>query len=163
MPRLLPLLKRSKKIGKIVNLAGGGGTGPFPNYSAYAASKVSVIRFTENLSLEYAGKINVNAVAPGFVATRIHAQTLKAKGKAGKAFLEKTKKEIEQGGISPEKAADLASFLLSDNSNGISGKVISAPWDPWENPHFQNRLKTDPDFCALRRIDDIKFFKKSNP
>ena len=155
----LPLLLESQK-GKIVNLAGGGGTCSFPNYSAYAVSKVSVIRFTENMALEYSGQIDANSVAPGFVLTRLHNQTIEAGGKSHLPFLEKTKKEISEGGVPPEKAANLISFLLSEKSDGISGKTISAPWDPWEKPEFQTRLKTDPDFCVLRRIDDFKFSKK---
>ena len=153
----LPLLKKNK--GKIVNLAGGGAAGAFPHYSSYAVSKVGIVRFTENLALEYKGVVDVNAIAPGFVNTRLHQETVKAGAKAGLDFLNKTKSEIERGGTNPELAAQLAVFLLSKQSDGITGKFISAPWDDWRSDSFQKKLKSDADFCTLRRIDD-KFFGK---
>ena len=46
---------RERGYGKIINLSGGGGTGPRPNFSAYAASKAGVVRFTETLARECRG------------------------------------------------------------------------------------------------------------
>ena len=101
------------------------------------------MKLTENLAEEFKPLgISVNAVAPGFVVTRLHEQTLKAGEKAGKSFVEGTKKQIEKGGVPPEKAAHLTAFLLSDRSAGITGKFISAPWDPWEKPEFIEKLKS---------------------
>jgi NAD(P)-dependent dehydrogenase (short-subunit alcohol dehydrogenase family) len=147
---------------KIVNFSGGGAANPFPNYSAYAASKAAIVRFTENLALELAeDNFEVNCVAPGFVATKLHQQTLDTDPNiVGESFYESTKKQLENGGVPPEKAADLVSFLLSDESNGITGKFISAPWDSWQDKEFQELLKTDKDFATLRRIDNKTFFKK---
>lgn len=148
--------------GKIVNYSGGGAASPFPNYSAYATSKVAIVRFTENLAIELSGEgFDVNCIAPGFVVTRLHQQTLSAgPEKATKAFLEKTKQTMESGGVPPEKAADLTAFLLSSESDGISGKFLSAPWDPWEDKAFQDRLRADEDLATLRRIDNKYFCKK---
>lgn len=154
------LLSGDKK--KIINFSGGGAASPFPNYSAYATSKVAIVRFTENLAIELQDdNFEVNCIAPGFVATRLHQQTLEAgSNAAGNSFFENTKKQLETGGVPPEKAADLTAFLLSDDSNGISGKFISAPWDPWETKEFQELLKTDKDFATIRRIDNKTFFKR---
>lgn len=147
---------------KIVNFSGGGAATPFPNYSTYAISKIGVVRFTENLALELKNEnFEINCVAPGFVATRIHEDTIKAGSSlAGESFYENTKKQLEEGAVSPEIAADLTTFLLSDDSNGITGKFISAPWDPWRNEEFQELLKNDNDIATLRRIDNKTFFKK---
>lgn len=147
---------------KIVNFSGGGAATPFANYSAYATSKTAIVRLTENLSIELAeNNIDINCIAPGFVITRLHDNTLKAgPDNAGKNFFENTKKQIENGSVPPEKAADLTSFLLSDESNGITGKFISAPWDPWQEENFQKLLREDKDFATLRRIDNKIFFKK---
>lgn len=143
---------------KIVNYSGGGASGPFPNYSAYATSKSAIVRLTENLVQEFQPLgIQVNVVGPGFVATRLHEQTIKAGDKAGKAFLEKTKAELSKGGVPPEMAAHLTVFLLSDESSGVNGKFISANWDEWEKPAFIERLKKDKNFATLRRIDDKNF------
>jgi len=156
----IPLLKKSRR-GKIVNYAGGGAASPFPNYSAYAISKIGIVRFTENAALEYMDdNIDINAVAPGFVITRLHQETIKAGKKAGKDFLRKTMEQIKQRGDPPERAAKLTVFLLSTESDGITGKFISAIWDPWEDQNFLLRLKEDKDFTTLRRIDGRNFFKK---
>lgn len=151
----------SKSNKKIINYSGGGAATPFPNYSAYAVSKTAIVRFTENLALELADKkIDVNCIAPGFVVTRLHEQTLMAGPEnAGPSFYDNTKKQIESGGVSAEKAADLTAFLISEMSDGITGKFISAPWDPWRDLEFQELLKTDKDIATIRRIDN-KYFKK---
>ena len=61
----------------VVLFSGGGATGPFPRYSAYALAKVATVRLAENLAAEEPGW-RVNAVAPGFVATGMHETTLAA-------------------------------------------------------------------------------------
>lgn len=156
-----PLIE-SKTRKKIVNFAGGGAASPFANYSAYATSKIAVVRFTENFSIELEDEnFDINCIAPGFVLTRLHQRTLEAgEYKSGKNFFENTKEQIESGGVSPELAANLAVFLLSNESDGITGKFISAPWDKWENKDFQRMLREDKDFGTLRRIDNKTFFKK---
>jgi NAD(P)-dependent dehydrogenase (short-subunit alcohol dehydrogenase family) len=157
-----PILK-SPSHKKIVNYSGGGAASPFPNYSAYATSKIALVRYTENIALELAAEnIDINCIAPGFVITRLHQKTLAAGSEAaGASFYEGTKKQMETGGISSEKAANLTAFLLSDESDGITGKFISAPWDPWDSLQFQGRLRSDNDFCTIRRIDGKSFFKKT--
>jgi len=156
-----PLIKSDTRK-KIINYSGGGAASPFPNYSAYATSKIAIVRFTENLSIELAdSNFDINCVAPGFVITRLHQQTLEVgKEKAGNSFFENTKKQIETGGVPPEKAADLTVYLLSEESNGITGKFISAPWDNWNEIDFQKLLRDDKDFATLRRIDNKTFYKK---
>jgi len=153
----IPLLKKAKRS-KIVNFSGGGAASPFPNYSAYASSKAAVVRFTENIAQELIkDNIDVNAVAPGFVVTRLHQQTLSVGENAGKEFLSKTMDVLKDGGVPPEKAAELIVFLMSSGSDGITGKFISAPWDNWKDESFSNKLRTDIDFATLRRIDDKNF------
>ena len=84
----------------------------------------------------------------------------KAEASAGAQFLENTKKQMESGGVPPEKAAKLTVFLLSEASAGITGKFISAPWDPWEDPACARKLRGDKDYATLRRIDDMGFGKR---
>jgi len=149
---------------KIVNYSGGGAAGPFPRFSAYATSKSAIVRFTENLALELSDDgFDVNCIAPGFVITRLHQDTINAGPElASDGFYENTKKQMESGGVPPEKAADLTAFLLSDASDGITGKFLSAPWDAWQDAAFQERLRKDKDFATLRRIDDKTFFRKAD-
>lgn len=158
----MPVMKAVSRK-KIINYSGGGAATPFPHYTAYATSKIAIVRFTENLSLEMnADGFDVNCVAPGFVITRLHQDTLAAGPELCQpAFYENTKKQIEAGGVSPDKAANLTVYLLSRDSDGITGKFISAPWDVWEEETFRERLRNDKDFATMRRIDDKSFFKKS--
>jgi 3-oxoacyl-[acyl-carrier protein] reductase len=141
--------------GPIVAFSGGGATGPLARYDAYAASKAATARLVENLA---ADGVRINAIAPGFVATRMHDATLAAgPAGAGVAYHERTRAELEAGGTPPDVAAELVSFLLSDAAQGISGRLLSAPWDPWRDPGFQARLRDERDLATLRRIDD-QFF-----
>jgi NAD(P)-dependent dehydrogenase (short-subunit alcohol dehydrogenase family) len=141
--------------GAVVTFSGGGATGPLARYDAYAASKAAVVRLTENLA---ASGVRANAVAPGFVATRMHEATLAAGAeRVGEAYFERTQRDIESGGVPPERAAELTAFLLSDDAVDINGKLISAQWDPWQDANFRARLASEPNFATLRRIDD-QFF-----
>ena len=159
---IAPLMKNNVH-NKIINFSGGGAASPFPHYSAYATSKVAIVRFTENFSMEIGDDgYDINCIAPGFVITRLHQDTIKAgPDSAGHAFFENTKKQVKDGGVSPKEAAELTVFLLSDDSNGISGKFLSAPWDPWHDKSFQEQLKVDNDLATLRRIDEKFFYKKT--
>jgi NAD(P)-dependent dehydrogenase (short-subunit alcohol dehydrogenase family) len=142
--------------GSVVTFGGGGATGPLPRFDAYAASKAAVARLTENLASEIA-PIPINAVAPGFVATRLHDVTLAAGREAvGGEFYDKTKHQVEQGGFPAEEAAELVAYLLSGVE--FSGKLISAQWDPWRDDDFRMRLGTERDLGTVRRIDGMFFF-----
>ena len=150
---ILPLL-REARYGKIVSLSGGGATGPRAGMSAYAAAKTGVVRLTETLAQEYADfNIDINAIAPGSLNTRMLDEVLKA-GPAGvgeKAYAQAVKQK-QQGGASLERAADLVVFLLSKASDGISGKLIAAVWDPWDSlPSHQADLQGS-DVYTLRRV-----------
>lgn len=152
----------SRKKGKIINFSGGGAVSPRPNFSAYACAKAGIVRLTETLANEvkdYA--IDVNAIAPGAVNTKMLEEIIDAGDKSGKDELLEAKNRKRTGGNSPQIAADLAVFLASDDSDGITGKLISAVWDPWRNEDFKEKLKADSDFAVLRRIDDMTFYKKA--
>jgi 3-oxoacyl-[acyl-carrier protein] reductase len=143
--------------GAIVTLSGGGAAGPLPRYDAYAMSKAGVVRLTENVALDEPG-VRANAVAPGFVATAMHDATLAAAEElAGSPYLEQTRERLREGGVPAGRAAALVALLLGPEAAGISGKLISAAWDPWEDAAFRDRLRAEPDLCSLRRIDGISF------
>jgi len=119
--------------GKIVNLSGGGATSPRPYFSAYAASKAAVVRLTETVAEEVKEfNIQVNAIAPGAVNTKMLEEVLAAGKAAGEKASAEAKRQLETGGTSPERVAALAVFLASDESDGLTGRLISAVWDDWE-------------------------------
>jgi 3-oxoacyl-[acyl-carrier protein] reductase len=153
LPRMI-----SRKAGKIINFSGGGATGPRPYFSAYACGKTAVVRFTETLAEEVRGfGIDVNAVAPGAVNTKMLDEIIDAGRRAGNKEWEDAERRKDAGGTPPEAAAHLVAFLASDESNGITGKLISAPWDLWRDEEFRNRLRADRDLGTLRRIDNMNF------
>jgi NAD(P)-dependent dehydrogenase (short-subunit alcohol dehydrogenase family) len=149
----------ARKKGKIISLAGGGATSARPNFSAYAVSKTAIVRLTETLAAELKEyNIDVNAISPGAVNTKMLDEVLLAGTLAGNEAIDAEKRR-DVGGDDPRLAAELVSFLASDKSDGITGKLISAKWDPWREASFQTRLRSDADFATLRRIDD-KYFEK---
>jgi NAD(P)-dependent dehydrogenase (short-subunit alcohol dehydrogenase family) len=149
----LPLLRASER-GKIILLSGGGATKPLPFLSAYAASKAAVVRFGETLAGELrASGIDVNSVAPGALNTRMLQEVLDAgPEKVGTAFYEASVKQRDLGGTPLELGANLCLYLASDESNGITGKLVSAAWDPWQQLHHHRQELDETDVYTLRRI-----------
>ncbi len=150
---VLPHFKQAKH-GKIIQLSGGGATNPLPMLSAYAASKAAVIRFVETLAEETRQhRIDVNAIAPGALNTRMLDEFLAAGPEnIGSAFHERALLQKKDGGVPLRKGADLAVFLGSSSSDGITGKLISAVWDPWKTlPNHLDDLN-GTDIYTLRRI-----------
>ena len=151
------LFSKAKRA-KIINFSGGGATAVFPYYSGYACSKTALVKLTENLAAEYPS-LDINVIAPGSIKTRMADHTLKAGEKAG-TFFHKTKEMLEKGGQTLKNVNTLIYFLLSADSDGVSGRFISAQWDLWNTQSFLNELKQNPNFCTLRRIDN-KYFKST--
>ena len=150
--------------GAVVALSGGGATSPLPRFDAYAASKAALVRLVENMAVELAPEgVRINCVAPGFVATAMHRATQEAgPDLVGVEYYERTREALSEGGDSPELAAKLTAFLLSEEAEGITGRLISARWDPWTQPAFRERLRSDASLGRLRRIDD-QFFSAAPP
>jgi NAD(P)-dependent dehydrogenase (short-subunit alcohol dehydrogenase family) len=150
---ILPHLKQ-QRYGKIIILSGGGATKPMPFLSAYAASKAAVVRFAETLAEEVKDyHIDVNTIAPGALNTRLLEEILAAgPEKVGQAFYSQSLKQKETGGTSMQKGADLCVYLASSSSDGLTGKLISAVWDPWEKFDKYKAELMDSDIYTLRRI-----------
>jgi NAD(P)-dependent dehydrogenase (short-subunit alcohol dehydrogenase family) len=140
--------------GKIIQLSGGGATKPLPRASAYAASKAAIVRFAETIAEECrAFGIDVNSIAPGSLNTRMLDDVLAAGStKVGLEFFERAVRQKQEGGDALADGAQLAVFLASSASNGITGKLISAIWDNW--PEWSDHLDDlrHSDIYTLRRI-----------
>jgi len=121
--------------GKIVNLAGAGATAAWRNTSAYCASKAAVVRLTENIWLELDGKnVQINSLGPGSIDTRMWEQLRDGAELVGdKDLFELGVRVTSGGGASIERAADLAVFFASDDSGKLSGRLISAVADDFDN------------------------------
>jgi NAD(P)-dependent dehydrogenase (short-subunit alcohol dehydrogenase family) len=144
---------RQRGYGKVIQLSGGGATRPLPGLSAYAASKAAVVRFAETLAEELrAHDVDVNAVAPGALNTRMLDEVLAAgPERVGAAYYEQALEQQRSGGVPPERAAMLAVWLASAASDGVTAKLLSAVWDPWDElPEHLDDLASD--VYTLRRI-----------
>lgn len=148
----------ARRKGAVINFSGGGAVNPFPRFSAYSASKAAVVRLTETVAEEVkAYGVRVNAIAPGAVNTRLLDEVLAAGNRAGKEFLAKAREQKSKGGTPPEKAAELAVFLASAASTGITGRLISAVWDDWRALAGRGEELLGTSMFTLRRIDGRNF------
>ncbi|MBE0558434.1 MAG: SDR family oxidoreductase, partial [Proteobacteria bacterium] len=149
----VPLMGQSSR-GKILNISGGGATGPRERFSAYATAKAGLVRFSETLAGETrdAG-IDVHCIAPGAMDTSMLERVLESgPSLAGEQEYENALKARRRGTDTVARAAALCAFLASPDCDGITGKLISAVWDPWET--FPSRLEElrKTDIYTLRRI-----------
>jgi 3-oxoacyl-[acyl-carrier protein] reductase len=153
MINVLAPLMQGRGRGVIINFVGGG-EGAYAHFSSYVAAKGGIIRLNETVAAELQPLgIEVNAIAPGAVNTKFLDDIFAAgPEKAGKEAYEKSLKQKESGGVTPEKAANVAVFLASEKAKGLTGKVISAVWDPYEkfSDHLQDIMTSD--VYAFRRI-----------
>ena len=140
--------------GRLVFMSGGGATQPQPNFSSYGACKAAVVRFAETLSHELKShRVTVNCIAPGAVNTKFTEDLLKAgEKKVGKETYEKVLKQKQSGGTPPDRAANLCEYLLSDAASLITGRLISAVWDPWPTLDQRATELEKTDIYTLRRI-----------
>ncbi len=140
--------------GRIIQMSGGGATKPLPNISAYAASKAGIVRLVETIAAEYSEhNIFINAIAPGALNTRLLDEVLAAgPERVGPDFHKKAVEQKRTGGTPMKRAAALAVFLASEQARGITGRLISALWDPWERfPELREPIMQG-DIYTLRRI-----------
>lgn len=145
---VLPSMKKNN-FGRIIQLSGGGATAPMPNFSSYTVSKTGIVRLVESIACECRGfNISINAVAPGAMNTKMLDIALKAgKKKVGENY-HKLLKQKKDGGVGFYRAIDLIDFLIIKKK--ISGKLISAIWDPWNKKNFLKKTK-DKNTYTLRR------------
>jgi len=150
----IPHLKR-KSGGKIINVSGGGAARPFPSLSAYAASKAAVVRFTEELAEEMRPyHVDVNSIAPGPLNTRFVDQAIEAgPGRLGRALYDEILNIRKSGGTPFEFAANLCVYLASRQSDGVTGKLISARYDDWVSLHERIDELNSSEIYTMRRID----------
>ncbi|QDO96354.1 SDR family oxidoreductase [Ferrovibrio terrae] len=139
--------------GKIICFSGGGATAPRADFSAYASTKAALVRYCECLAVETRDTgIDVNCIAPGAALTRMTREIFAA----GAGVNAKERQAVETAAAGTEdtlgRAADLCAFLASPRSHGITGKLISAVWDPWPSlaEHIDDLQAKD--IYTLRRI-----------
>ena len=101
---VLPIMMKQKG-GSIINVSSSIGRGAYSNFLAYATSKWGLEGFTQTLAAEARSySIRVNSVEPGYVATKLTGFH----------------------GSKPESVTDVFVYLASDESKGVTGKMLSS-------------------------------------
>jgi 3-oxoacyl-[acyl-carrier protein] reductase len=139
--------------GRVINISGGGATGPRPDFSAYAVAKTALVRLTETLAHELAGSgVTVNAVAPGAMNTRMLDEVLQAGSARAPAEYGAALARARTGGVPPAEAARLVAWLVSPASARVTGRLLSAVWDAWPELDAHLDALEGSDVYTLRRI-----------
>ncbi len=149
-----PLLEGGPGRKKVLCFSGGGATGSRPFFSSYAVAKTGIVRLVEVLADEWrALPIDINAIAPGAIDTRlIDEMVTLGPARIGEAEYQSALKVKAGQGGSLEKVGGLVRYLLSEASDGLSGHLLAAQWDPWNEPATLSALAKKKDFGKLRRI-----------
>lgn len=103
--------------GCIVNIASLSGLRPSPGTAAYGAAKAGLLNLTRSLAMEWAPKVRVNAVSPGYVATEQAAEHYG--GEDGVARVAATVPMGRMG--TPRDVADACLYLASPMAAYVTG------------------------------------------
>ena len=108
------------KSGKIINLSSTNGINTYyPMCIDYDATKAGILSLTHNLAVQFAPFVNVNAIAPGFIATESEV------GDMDQEFIDmETEKIMVRRAGTEEDVANLVEFLASDKANFINNTII---------------------------------------
>lgn len=110
----------NNKSGKIINLSSTNGINTYyPMCIDYDATKAAILSLTHNLAVQFAPYVNVNAIAPGFIATESEV------GDMDQEFIDMEVEKIMVKRMGEEQdVANLVEFLASDKSNFINNTII---------------------------------------
>lgn len=144
--------KKSDKL-SIIHFSGGGSTGPRPLFMSYSLSKTALLRFVENYAVENSNRnIRINAIAPGLLPSKMQSEVIRNERLFDSRDYFNSLKSLSEESYDSTKLLNLCDFLLTDKSEGITGKLISVEWDNWaEWPNNLDQLRNS-DLYTLRRI-----------
>ena len=148
------LLRDNLKRRKVILFSGGGASRPRPYFSAYGCAKTALVRLVETLAAEWVNlPIDINIVAPGAINTAMTHDVVKMGPQlAGEEEYHRARAQLENGGDSLEKLHEIVRFLVSEDSDGITGRFISAQWDDQRKILDAIRESGNRDAFKLRRI-----------
>ena len=138
-----------RRAGKIIVLVCESDELPKVNFSAYATSKTAVVRFVESIAAELLEhNVQVNCFDPGAAYTNMTDEIIRAENRLDTRVVAAAKETRRTGGVSPELQLEHVTFLASEQSNHMSGKLIHVS-DDWKK--LRNAVLR-PDALTLRRI-----------
>lgn len=149
--------RRKGSISHVAFFAGGGTNNAFPNFSAYCASKIMLIKMCELLDDENED-LNVFIVGPGWVRTKIHNQVLNNPDSAGESF-QKVREFLDSGepGTSEKSIYDCINWCINQGKEVVGGRNFSVVHDPWREggKRLCTNLQKNPDKFKLRRSGNV--------
>lgn len=142
------------KNGSIISIAGGGAVTARENFNAYSSSKTALVRFSENLSIEYAKyNINFNCISPGVLKSNLQKEIIDNYSNLLKDNEYKKLKISQKQNIKNlSKVSKFISFLISKKGKKISGKILSSKWDNFKYISENHVKKIPNDMFTLRRV-----------
>ena len=139
-----------KRAGKILVLTCDSDAAPKLNFSAYTTSKTAVVRFIEALAAEVLDhNVQANCFDPGPAYTNFTDEIIRAEARLDPHVVAAAKETRRTGGVSPELQLAHVSFLASEQSNHITGKLIHVT-DDWQKLR-DTTLRRDA--LTLRRVN----------
>lgn len=145
--------RRAGPLAKVAFLVGGAISRSFPNYSAYSLGKLQLVKFCELIHDE-APDMHAIAVGTGWVATKIHEQTLEAAALAGEN-LERTRNFLMRGetGTSIADIKAVLDWCFAQPRDVTGGRNFSVVHDAWRDggAALARALARDADGFKLRR------------
>lgn len=139
--------------GAIINLSGGGAGAARARFSAYACAKTALVRLTETLAEELRPHgISVNGVAPGVMRSQLLAQIIASGPEVCGTPEHQRALAAMDSDAGPGRAAALCLFLASPQARGLTGRLLSAIWDPWQDLAQHLPALSSSDIYTLRRI-----------
>ncbi|MGE3856329.1 MAG: SDR family NAD(P)-dependent oxidoreductase [Dehalococcoidia bacterium] len=134
----------------VVLFAGGGTNNATLNYSAYTIAKIASIKMVELLDAEI-GDTSFTIIGPGWVATKIHEETLQAGERAGTNY-RRTLERLAGDGLTPmADVLDCIDWAVDAPREVVSGRNFSVVFDAWGDPRLDALLLGDADAYRLRR------------
>lgn len=113
-------LMQTKRCGKIINISSVHEELPFPNFTAYCASKGGLKMFTRNLAVELGPLgITINSIAPGAIETPINTKLLNDPKKLNSLLGQIPLARLGK----PKDVAGVAVFLASDDADYVTGST----------------------------------------
>lgn len=149
--QLLPTRSRDTALEPCVLFFAGGGTNSATlNYSAYTVSKIAIIKMCELLDAEIPDARFV-ILGPGWVKTKIHESTLRARERAGANYQRALQELAGEGCVPIDTVVECMDWIIDAPRVVVSGRNISLVYDDWGNPRLAELLQQDQNMFKLRR------------
>ncbi len=157
--------RKPKTLARVAFLVGGAINRGFPSYSAYSLGKLQLVKFCELIHHE-AVDMHAIAIGTGWVATKIHEQTLEAQTLAGDNY-QRTIDFLNHSetGTSIADIKSLIDWCFSQPRAVTGGRNFSVVHDPWRNggTALIEALRSDDDGYRLRRNGNMSLGRTTIP